>query len=174
MGTTRRATGRANRTVSVTQTSVNNLNQITATGAGGPLQFSGTLSKPAQVTVAVTTATPGNSYSTNFAGNVSVTTGTNTVPVIAHDVNGNTATNNYQVVIPTGSSATPTYDANGNLTNNCRGQTYTPITDGPIATNRSKPTAVRRRCGATARINAPVESCATKAAGRPSRCVCTQ
>ncbi len=88
--------------LSGTQTSVNNLNQITSTGAGGPLQFTGATSKPSQVTVAGNTATYANSYSTNFAGTTTVTTGTNTVPVIATDVNGNASTNNYQVVVPTG------------------------------------------------------------------------
>jgi RHS repeat-associated protein len=107
----------------VTATAVNNLNQITSSGAGGPLQFTGTLSKPAQVTVGGNTATTG--YSTNFAGNANVTTGTNTVPVVAQDVDGNAATNNYQVVVPTGTSVTPSYDSDGNLTNNGNGQTYT-------------------------------------------------
>jgi YD repeat-containing protein len=54
-----------------------------------------------------------------------VTTGTNNVPIIAHDVNGNTATNTYQVVVPPGSSVTPTYDDDGNLTSNGNGQSYT-------------------------------------------------
>ncbi len=111
--------------LSVTQTGVNNLNQITGSSAGGPLQFSGTLSKPSQVTVAGNTATYGNYYSTNFSGMANVTTGTNDVPVIAHDVNGNTSTNNYQVVVPAGTGATPTYDGDGNQTYNGNGQTYT-------------------------------------------------
>ncbi len=111
--------------LSVTQTGVNNLNQITGSSAGGPLQFSGTLSKPSQVTVAGNTATYGNYYSTNFSGMANVTTGTNDVPVIAHDVNGNTSTNNYQVVVPAGTGVTPTYDGDGNQTYNGNGQTYT-------------------------------------------------
>jgi RHS repeat-associated protein len=40
------------------------------------------------------------------------------------NVNGNAATNNYQVVVPPNSATTPTYDLNGNLTNNGAGQTY--------------------------------------------------
>jgi YD repeat-containing protein len=109
----------------VTQTNVNALDQITSTGAGGPLQFSGTLSEPSQVTVGGNTATYGNYYSTNFTGMAPVTPGTNIVSVVAHDVNGNTATNKYQVVVPPGSSATPAYDADGNLTSNGNGQAYT-------------------------------------------------
>ena len=111
--------------LNVTKTTVNNLNQNTSAAAGGPLQFSGTLSKPSQVTVGGNTATYANSYTTNFAGNVNVTTGTNTVAVIAHDVNGNTATNNYQVVVPSGTGVSPTYDGDGNLTNSGNGQAYT-------------------------------------------------
>jgi RHS repeat-associated protein len=47
-------------------------------------------------------------------GLANVTSGTNTVAVVAHDVEGNTSTNNYQVVIPPASAAY-TYDLNGNL-----------------------------------------------------------
>jgi hypothetical protein len=107
----------------VVQTSFNNLNQITSSSGGGPLQFTGNLSEPAQVTVGGNPAT--TSYSTNFAGTANVTAGTNTVAVIAQDVNGNAATNNYQVIVPSNSTISPTYDANGNMTDNGRGQTYT-------------------------------------------------
>jgi len=110
--------------LNVTQTAYNNLNQITGTSAGGALQFSGTTSKPSQVTVAGSSATYANSYTTNFSGTANVTTGTNSVPVIATDVNGNAATNNYQVVVPSGSTASPTYDANGNMLTNGSGQSY--------------------------------------------------
>jgi len=109
----------------VTQASYNNLNQLSGCSGGGLLQFAGTLSKPAQVTVAGNVATSGNYYSTNFTGLASVTAGTNTVAVIAHDVNGNTATNSYQVVVPSGSTVSPSYDLDGNMTNNGAGQTYT-------------------------------------------------
>jgi len=109
----------------VTQTAYNNLNQIKSSAAGGPLQFSGTLSKPSQVTVGGTVATYANSYATNFAGSVPVTTGTTTVKIIAQDVNGNATTNKYQVVVPSGNSTNPTYDKNGNMLTNGAGQAYT-------------------------------------------------
>ncbi len=111
--------------LSVTQTSVNNLNQMAGTSAGGPLQFAGTLSKPSKVTVGGQPATYGNYYSTNFAGMANVTSGTNSVAVVATDVNNNSATNNYQVVVPPGGSTSPTYDGNGNLINNGNGQAFT-------------------------------------------------
>ncbi len=110
--------------LSVTQASYNNLNQLIGQSAGGPLTFAGSLNKPGTVTVAGNPATMGTG-STNFTGTASVTTGTNAVAVVATNVNGNAATNNYQVVVPSGSGVTPTYDANGNMTNNGNGQTYT-------------------------------------------------
>ncbi len=88
--------------LSVTQSSYNNLNQLTGQGAGGPLQFSGNLNKPGTVTVGGILATM-DTGSTNFTGTASVTTGTNAVAVVATNVNGNAATNNYQVVVPAGS-----------------------------------------------------------------------
>jgi RHS repeat-associated protein len=97
----------------VTGATYNNLNQVTGQSGGGSMVFSGNLSKPAQVTVGGNPAT--TSYSTNFSGVASVTTGTNSVAVVAQDVDGNTSTNNYQVVIPS-VSASYTYDLNGNLT----------------------------------------------------------
>ena len=102
----------------------NNVNQSNGTSGGGPLQFSGTLSKPAQVTVGGQTATYGNYYSTNFSGMANVTTGTNNVSVVAKDVNNNTSTNQYQVVIPASTSSSPAYDRAGNETSNGNGQTY--------------------------------------------------
>ncbi len=110
--------------LSVTQSSYNNLNQLTGQSAGGPLQFSGSLNKPGTVTVGGNPTTMGTG-STNFTGTANVTTGTNAVAVVATNVNGNAATNNYQVVVPANSSVSPTYDANGNMSNNGKGQTYT-------------------------------------------------
>jgi RHS repeat-associated protein len=97
----------------VTTSSYNNLNQLTGQGAGGKMVFSGTVGEYAAVTVGGNTASL--DVNNNFRGAASVTTGTNTVPVIATDVDGNVATNRYQVVVPTGSSPTYTYDLNGNL-----------------------------------------------------------
>jgi RHS repeat-associated protein len=98
---------------SVTGASYNNLNQLTGHSAGGQMVFSGSLSKPATVTVGGNAATV--DVNNNFRGTASVTTGTNTVPVIATDAYSHVTTNNYQVVIPPVSSSY-TYDLNGNLT----------------------------------------------------------
>ena len=97
----------------VVGSSYNNLNQLTGQSGGGKMVFSGTLSEPAVVTVAGNPATSGY-YSTNFTGIAPVTAGTNNVPIVAHDVNGNTGTNTYQVVVQPASSGY-SYDLNGNL-----------------------------------------------------------
>ena len=117
----------ANRTseqvdANVTQTSVNNVNQITGQSAGGATRFQGIISKPGTVTVNGQSATMPTS--TNFVANPTLTTGTNTVAVVATDGSGNMKTNNYQVVVPSSSSVTPSYDAAGNMTDNGNGQTY--------------------------------------------------
>jgi RHS repeat-associated protein len=97
----------------VTGASYNDLNQLAGQSEGGNMVFSGTLSKPAVVTVGGYAATSGN-YSTNFTGIAAVSAGTNSVSVVAQDVDGNVATNNYQVVVSP-SSGSYLYDANGNL-----------------------------------------------------------
>jgi RHS repeat-associated protein len=97
----------------VTGASYNNLNQLTGHSAGGQMVFSGTLSKPATVTVGGNAATV--DVNNNFRGTAAVTTGTNTVPVIATDAYSHVTTNRYQVVIPPAASSY-TYDLNGNLT----------------------------------------------------------
>ena len=98
----------------VTSASFNNLNQLTGVSAGGKMVFSGTVSKYATVTVAGNPASL--DINNNFRGSASVTTGTNNVPIVAQDVDGNVSTNKYQVVVPPGGSASYTYDFNGNLT----------------------------------------------------------
>ncbi len=88
----------------------------------GAIRFQGTISQPGTVTVNGQRAQ--QTTSTNFVSNPVLSAGTNTVTVVATNGNGTAQTNNYQVVIPAGSSASPTYDADGNMTNNGNGQTY--------------------------------------------------
>ena len=75
--------------------------------------FSGTVSKYSTVTVGGNPASL--DASNNFRGMASVSSGTNNVPIIAQDVDGNVSTNTYQVVVPPGSGSSYTYDLNGNL-----------------------------------------------------------
>jgi RHS repeat-associated protein len=64
------------------------------------------------------------STATNFVANPVLSSGTNTVTVVATNGNNVAQTNSYQVVVPAQTSITRTYDLNGNLTNNGNGQTY--------------------------------------------------
>jgi len=52
----------------------------------------------------------------SFEGKAAVTAGDNTITVAATDVNGNTATNRYNVAVTGSGSKTLVYDLNGNLT----------------------------------------------------------
>lgn len=107
---------------SVKQATVNNLNQLTAQSGGGPTRFQGTLSEAGTVTVNGTAATM--TSGTSFVANPVLSTGTNTVTVVAKDGSLNSGTNNYQVVVNSGTGQTLTYDANGSMTSNGNGQTY--------------------------------------------------
>jgi RHS repeat-associated protein len=107
---------------SVTKETSNNLNQLTSTSAGGATRFQGTISQPGTVTVNGTPAQ--QSTSTNFVANPVLSSGTNTVTVVATNGNNVAQTNSYQVVVPAQTAITRTYDLNGNLTNNGAGQTY--------------------------------------------------
>ena len=106
----------------VTTTTYNNLDQPTGTTGGGLVQLNGKTDKPTQVTINGTAAT--ENASNDFSGSTSLSTGTNTVSVVAHDYDGNVATNQYQIVVPPVTSAAPTFDANGNLSKDTAGNTY--------------------------------------------------
>ena len=101
----------------VSQASYNSANQLTTKTAGsGSMQFAGLVNKPATVSVSGNPATV-NHQTTNFTAYASVTNGTNVIPVIATDYNGNAATNKYQLVVTNnGVAKTISYDLNGNET----------------------------------------------------------
>jgi hypothetical protein len=103
--------------VALSQSSYNNVNQMTSrTGGSGLMQFAGVINKPATVTVGGNAA-PVNQATTNFAGYASVALGTNVVPVIATDYSNNSKTNKYQMVVANnGVAKTISYDLNGNET----------------------------------------------------------
>ena len=99
----------------ITQSTFNNLNELTATSGGGPTRFAGTTNKPIKSanvnSVAATLPT-----STSFNASPVLSTGNNSTTVAATDGANNTVTNPYQVSVKGGPSATLTYDANGNMT----------------------------------------------------------
>ena len=108
-----------------TQSSYDNMNRLTGQQPGGALLFKGTTSEPATVTVQ---GKPATTTSANaFAGTAQVTSGTGTVEVKATDPSGNVRTNTYQVT-QSGSSASITYDANGNTTTGREPTSGTPRT----------------------------------------------
>ena len=101
----------------VSTSTYNEKNQLTASTGGGPLRWRGTLNEPGNV--AFTSALVNGKPAKMLAGNVfeamlDMASGNNTVTVQATDVSGNVTTKNYQVSV-SGSGATYTYDANGNL-----------------------------------------------------------
>jgi RHS repeat-associated protein len=78
--------------------------------------FAGKLSEQATVSVAGNSATV-NHTTTNFTAYANVTSGTNTIPIIATDYSANSATNKYQVVVTNnGVAKTITFDLDGNET----------------------------------------------------------
>jgi RHS repeat-associated protein len=104
--------------VAMSASSYNSDNQLTnRTESSGEMLFVGSVNKqPTNVTVAGVSATI-NRQTTNFTAHATVAGGTNTIAVIAKDYNGNSATNNYQIVVTNnGEAETLTFDANGNQT----------------------------------------------------------
>jgi RHS repeat-associated protein len=88
-------------------------NELLSKQAGGALIFRGTVNEPATVTVGGKPAQVGPDNS--FAGQAQVPAGTSNIAVTATDPSGNTRTSTYQVS-QSGSAASYTYDADGNLT----------------------------------------------------------
>ena len=104
--------------VALSQSSYNNVNQITNRVSGsGIMQFAGRVSEPATVMVGGNAAIL-NHATTNFLGYASVTSGTNVVSVIATDYSANARTNKYQLVVTNnGLAESIAFDLNGNETN---------------------------------------------------------
>ena len=107
-----RTTERRNETVSTG--SFNNVNELTALSGGGVVDFAGTTTEEAAVTVGGQAAQT-SLVGTRFEKAVSLPAGTNTVTVAAVDPSGNTNSKNYRVVVAGGAGQSFTYDANGNM-----------------------------------------------------------
>jgi RHS repeat-associated protein len=105
-----------------TASTMNSLNQLTSQGAGGAMSFAGTVNEPGTLTVS------GNPASIDVSGNweatVPVSAGSNSLALVATDLNGNMANKTIDVTVVGGASRTLTYDANGNVLDNGAGQTY--------------------------------------------------
>jgi RHS repeat-associated protein len=100
----------------------NPINQFTSISGTGTIRFSGHVSEPANVaanSIPATVDTAGN-----FAVDVPLSTGAQTVSIVAIDGNGNSTTKNFGLTVGNNSARTLNYDANGNLLNNGAGQVY--------------------------------------------------
>lgn len=93
----------------------NNLNEVTSIAAGGPTKFQGTSNK-ALKSATVNGNAASLQFTQSFAGNASLASGANNIPVAITDGTNTTNTKNYQVSTKGSASATPTFDANGNMT----------------------------------------------------------
>jgi RHS repeat-associated protein len=93
----------------------NNLNELTSIATGGPTKFEGNANK-ALTAASVNSNAANLPDSLKFDASPSLSSGTNTVPVAVTDANSTTVTNNYRESTNGSASATPTYDANGNMT----------------------------------------------------------
>jgi RHS repeat-associated protein len=91
----------------------NNMNRLTTQSGGGVVEFKGTTSEAASVTVAGKPAA--GAGTSTFAGSAMLASGTSTVAIAATDASGNTATASYEVDVAA-STASSSSDANGNLT----------------------------------------------------------
>ena len=96
----------------VTGASHDNMNRLLSQQPAGGLQFAGTVSEPAAVTVQGVRATVAGDNT--FRATVPVAPGTNVIAVNATDASGNSTVREYDVD-NIGSPRTLNYDANGNL-----------------------------------------------------------
>jgi len=103
----------------VTGATHDNMNRLLSRKAGGALGVSGSVSEPATVTVQGAPAPV--AADNTFHGAATVAEGTSEVDVTATDPSGNVRTSTYEVTQGTGTSATYTYDANGNLATKVQG-----------------------------------------------------
>lgn len=101
----------------------NGLNQLQTLSSGGPIRFEGQLNEAGSVAIAGQAAAMATDH--QFAADLALPVGTNTVAITATDNSGNVASQSYEVTVAAGSAPRAlAYDLNGNLVNNGAGQTY--------------------------------------------------
>jgi RHS repeat-associated protein len=106
----------------INSSAYNSTNQYISESAGGTMNFAGTVSEPATVTVGGNPATVDSSN--DWLGEAAVVPGQDVVPVTATDSQGNSTNKSILLTVTGGPNRTLTYDSNGNLTNNGAGQSY--------------------------------------------------
>ncbi|MGD9680433.1 MAG: RHS repeat domain-containing protein [Candidatus Obscuribacterales bacterium] len=100
---------------SVTQFAYDDVNAITSISAGGAARVEG-LSNKALKSAEVDSSAVSLGWSQSYSGNTSLSAGNNSVDVELTDGANNTASASHQVFANSGSSASPTFDDNGNMT----------------------------------------------------------
>lgn len=98
----------------VKTSSYNGLNQLLGTTIGGSVRINGTTNEEAAVEVNGVGALSSDGGK-RFEAEVSLPSGPNTVNVSAEDPSGNVTSKDYEIAVSSGSSASFSYDANGNL-----------------------------------------------------------
>jgi RHS repeat-associated protein len=111
--------GGAQQEITLSRASYNSLNQMTSrTGGSGALEISGTVSEPAQVSIA---GQPASAFwkradgQYGFRGTAQVSSGANQVAVTATDGSGNQSQTTIQAQVSGTAIPAMTYDDNGNL-----------------------------------------------------------
>lgn len=100
---------------SVTQFAYDDVNAITSISASGAARVEGHSNK-ALKSAEVDSSAVSLNWSQAYSGNTSLSTGNNSVDVEVTDGANNTASASHQVLANSGSSASPTFDDNGNMT----------------------------------------------------------
>jgi RHS repeat-associated protein len=108
----------------VNQASHNNLNQLLSRSGGGQMAFEGNLNEPGTVTLSGSAAPV--DANNHFKGSAAVTTGSNSIPIVATDSNGNVTSKTISVTVSDSASQSFSYDLNGNMTadGSAGGSTY--------------------------------------------------
>jgi RHS repeat-associated protein len=107
---------------SINTSTIGSSNQYISQNPGGMMTFEGSLSEPATVTLNGSAANVDSSN--NWMGTAPVTPGANSLPLVAADSLGNSISKTILIAV-SGTSRSPNYDLNGNLTDNGLGQTFT-------------------------------------------------
>jgi RHS repeat-associated protein len=98
-----------------TQYAYNNVNELTSLSAGGAVKYQAYTNKPLKSTMVNGSAATLN-YAENFTGNATLSSGNNSTTASGTDGSNNTVTQTAQVSTKGPSSASLTYDSNGNMT----------------------------------------------------------
>ncbi len=107
---------------SINTSAYNLINEYGNEMAGGSMSFGGTVSEPASIIVGGNHAIVNSSN--DWLGSATVAPGTNTIPLVALDSQGNSTNKTINVSVSGEANRALTFDLNGNLLDNGDGQIY--------------------------------------------------